>query len=707
ENGKYNEAVLFYKKALSVKPSFLPALKELAYCYQWTGNQPEAIRAFQEIILANPRDYAIKKSLAESLSWQKEYAQAIALYEEIIAETADSDAQIKLAQVYIWDAQPKRAKQILEGILKDEPKSFLARYLLAQALQYSNEPEEALNILEELAGEKISAESKKVANEELSNLLIEALISNKDYEKAELILNERIKNKPGSLKAKILLGQVYLYKGDYERAEEIFSGILKTSPDNFEANVYLADTFAYSGNFKEAEALYRKALSQKQELKAKIKLADVLSWDMKYDEAIKLYDETLKDAESSSVRLKKARILGWQGKYGQSLDEYRKIIKVAYDRSVDLEMQAKKYYWDNRVKNAISSYKKLILADPQNMDAAFDLSQIYSYQSMWRQAQGSYAEILNTSPNNFRAREGLEKAKLISEHSSLSPAYEYYRAESPSRDTNIRRQSLLNEFNRPLNYNLAVSGAYKLTFRSFADYGDVLENEGKIKLNFINNPDWRAGAYYDFIVYNKDIDTMHTFGASVNLRTFDYGTLGFYYDRERLENNSRVILGNFYSDNYKERFAIDVNKNLKLGLDYLFAKYSDSNYKHEPGFDVLYYLSFEPRMLTIKYRYFYKTFKNTVTDYFSPKNFSTNSLGLNWRHYLNREEVFFGANNLYYDLGYEASVDSTDIVGHRFSGEIGWDINKRLNINIKGSVVNSSCDVYKDSNVMASLKYYF
>jgi hypothetical protein len=69
--------------------------------------------------------------------------------------------------------------------------------------------------------------------------------------------------------------------------------------------------------------------------------------------------------------------------------------------------------------------------------------------------------------------------------------------------------------------------------------------------------------------------------------------------------------------------------------------------------------------------------------------------------------VFFGANNLYYDLGYEVSVDSTDIVGHRFSGEIGWDINKRLNINIKGSVVNSSCDVYKDSNVMASLKYYF
>lgn len=707
EKGKYSEAVSFYKKSLFIKPNRLDALKELAYCYQWTENLPEAIKTFREIILTHPRDYSIKKSMAETLSWQKQYAEAIALYEEIIAQTEDSDAQIKLAQVYIWDNQPKKARAILENILRDKPKNFTARFLLAQAFQYGNEPKKAISILEELAQEEIPGKSAGVMKDELNYLLIEALISGKNYKMAELALEERIAANPQDIKARIYLGQVCLYSGNYKRSEEIFKDILKGNPDNFEANLHLADAFAYSGNFKEAELLYRKALGQKYDLKVKERLADVLSWNMKYDEALRLYDEMLAKKEDTGLRLKKARVLGWQGKYGKSLNEYKHILKAAYDKNVELEMHAKKFYWDNRIKNAISSYEKLILVEPQNLDAAFDLSQIYSYQSMWPQAMDSYRQILDVSPNHFRAREGLEKAKLISKHLLLSPAYEYYRAESPSRDTDIRRQSFINEFNRPLTTGLAFSGAYKLTFRSFSDYGDILENEGKLKLTYINNPNWHAAAYYDFAVYNKDINTVHTFGANYGMRTFDYGMFDFSYDRERLENNSRVIIGRFYSDNYKERWTIDVNKNLKVGFDYLFANYSDSNYKHEPGFDVLYYFSFEPKRLTLKYRYFYKTFKNTVTDYFSPKNFSTNSLALDWRHYLNKEEVFFGANNLYYDLGYEASVDSTDIVGHKFSGELGWDINKRLNISIKGSVVNSSCNVYNDSNVIASLKYYF
>jgi len=707
EKGKYREAIPLYKESLSIKPLRIDALKELAYCYQWTSNQPEAIKTFQKIISLKPRDYSIKKSLAESLSWEKNYDEAIMLYENIISVTGGKDAKLKLAEVYIWDDQPQKAKEILQSILRDSPNDFTARLLLAQAMQYSDEAAKAIAILNELLKEKIPLRNTGEIKNKLSDLLVEAYISNKDYKNAESILQERIKASPDDLKARILLGKVYLYSADYARAQNIFEAILKDSPDNTDALVLLADTFAYGEDFDRAEPLYREAVKKSKNLETKRKLADALSWNGKYDEAVKIYNEILAQRESKRLRLQKARILGWQHKYSRSLEEYRNILKIGYDADIELEMLAKTAYWNNRVKHAISYYEDLIAGNARNLEAAFDLSQVYSYQSMWPKAINTYEKILAVSPNHFRAKDGLEKAKLISGSSSLQPGYEYYRAESPSRDTNIRKQSLSSEFTRPLNYNLTASGAYKLTFRSFADYGDVLENEGKFKLTYINNPNWRAAAYYDFITYNKDIDTMHTFGASANLRTFDYGTLGFYYDRERLENNSGVILGHFYSDNYKERLAIDINKNLKFGFDYLFARYSDSNYKHEPGFDVLYYLSFEPKRFTVKYRYFYKTFEKTVTDYFSPKNFSTNSLALNWRHYLNRKDIYFGARNLYYDAGYEASVDSTDIVGHKFSGEVGWDINKKLNINIKGSVVNSSCEVYKEENIMASLKYYF
>lgn len=252
-----------------------------------------------------------------------------------------------------------------------------------------------------------------------------------------------------------------------------------------------------------------------------------------------------------------------------------------------------------------------------------------------------------------------------------------------------------------------LNTTYRLTHRSFADFSDLLENEVRIKASYINNPDWSVSGFYDFIAYNRGINPVHTFGAGYGFRILDCGISNFSYERERLENNSTVIRGRFYSDNYKERLDMDINKRLKLGIDYLFASYSDSNYKLEPGLDLLYYFSLDPKRLTVKYRYFYKNFDKKVSDYFSPKGFSTNSLALNWRHFLNKEEIFFGADDLYYDLGYEITVDSKNVVGNKFSAGLNWDINKRLNINIKGSVVNSAPNVYRDKSIIAAVKYYF
>jgi len=46
-------------------------------------------------------------------------------------------------------------------------------------------------------------------------------------------------------------------------------------------------------------------------------------------------------------------------------------------------------------------------------------------------------------------------------------------------------------------------------------------------------------------------------------------------------------------------------------------------------------------------------------------------------------------------------------VGHKFSLAFNWDINKKLNFNVMGSVMNSSASVYTESGVVAGLKYYF
>ncbi len=503
------------------------------------------------------------------------------------------------------------------------------------------------------------------------------------------------------------LAEAYVASGDYAQAEKILKGLIKNDPRNLEAKISLADLFAYKHEFDKAVILYKEILNAKKDLEIKKKLADVLSWDKRYAESLELYDEILKEKEDIRARLQKARVLGWERRYAESLKEYHRIYEASRNELIGLEMKAKEAYWNNRVKSAASHYNELIKNDPANLEAMFDLSQTYAYQSMWKDALQAYQRILDISPTHFRAKEGLKKAKLISEHCSLKSGYEFFEADSTGRDQDIRRSSFFNEFNYPLNYNLSLSAVYRLTYRSFADFSGLLENEWRIKASYINNPDWRLDGFYDFIVYNRDINTMHTFGASYNFRIFDYGISNFSYERERLENNSTVIRGRFYSDNYKERLDMEINKRLKLGMDYLFASYSDGNYKLEPGLDLLYYFSLDPKRLTVKYRYFYNNFDKKVSDYFSPKGFSTNSLAFNWRHFLNKEEIFFGADDLYYGLGYEITVDSKNVVGNKFSAELNWDISKSLNINIKGSVVKSSSNVYKDKNIITAVKYYF
>ncbi|MCQ9206722.1 MAG: tetratricopeptide repeat protein [Omnitrophica bacterium] len=673
EKGEYDKAIKFFKKSLLINPANQDAVTELAYSYQWTDNYEKAMSNFQRALSFEPDDNKLKVALAKTYSWTKEYQKAIPLYKEVIEITDSIDAKRQLAEVYIWNSQPDKAKDILEVILKDTPLDVNAKLLFAKAMHYSGGAEKAAVIYEELLEKEKSEE--------------------KDIEEQKEI--------------KVLLGEAYIISKDYAKAVEKYKEILKEDPGSIEARAGLADVFAYSKEFNKAIFLYKEILEEEEDLEVKRKLADVLSLDKKYDEAIRLYDEILDEKEDTKARLQKARILGWTREYGKSLKEYRKIVEFTDDVQVALEMRAKEAYWNNRVKHAIRYYNELIKKDPENVEAMFDLAQVYSYQSMWKEAKEEYGRILAVSPEHCRAEEGLEKVKFIADHLALKSGYEFFEADSKGRQSDIKRHAFFNKITFPVNYNFKVELDYRHAYRSFSDFGDVVENEGKVELLYKRTPDWWVQLFYDFIAYNKDIDTMHNFGSSFTFRVFDRGEFTTSYQRERLENTSTVIRDAYYKDDYKQRIYFDVNKKIKFGLDFLLSGYSDDKWKYEPGFDLLYYISLEPKRFMVKYRVFFRDFSKTVNEYFSPRDFWTNTLTFNWRHFLNKEEIFFGADDVYYDLTYNLSVDSEDIVSHGFIGEFNWDINKRLNFNIQGAVTNTSVDVYGDKRVSASLKYYF
>ncbi|MFA5355938.1 MAG: tetratricopeptide repeat protein [Candidatus Omnitrophota bacterium] len=74
QQGLYKDANVFYKKTLALNPSHLKALKDSAYCYQWTGEHKQAKEAFKYLIGESMRHKTIVAGLIEAVKRDKKDA---------------------------------------------------------------------------------------------------------------------------------------------------------------------------------------------------------------------------------------------------------------------------------------------------------------------------------------------------------------------------------------------------------------------------------------------------------------------------------------------------------------------------------------------------------------------------------------------------------------------------------------------------------
>ena len=638
----------------------------LAETYFASGQHDKAIEVYKKILSSNPNDISARLKLAQLLSWIKNYDDSIVEYNHVL-DIDSNNLQVlwELAEVYKWKGDAEQAAIVYKKILDLYP------------------------------------------NEKDSNILLaEVLIWQKKYDQAQIYLEQSVSedNKKGN----ILHGKIFLYGGRYKLAEKVFLDIVAKNPNSQEARVLLFDTYAYSKRFKKAILGYRELLKETDDCNIKIKLADVLSWDKQYKEAVTIYDEILLEKYDQKIHRQKARVFGWSREYKKAEQEYNAILEREHRNVVATEKRAKVAYWSSRPLESISAYKELLGIEPDNSEAMFDLSQIYCYQSMWKESSEVFSNILNIFPNHFRAWEGFQKVRLISEKPYLFSKYRFFEADSLDRDTDIKKYQIINELGVLLNERLRFRLEYRFSEREFSDFPDIREHEYRLHLDYLNKPDWDLSVYFGSVDYNKSLDEQfYLFGSKAAYRINDKYVFKLSYDRERIENNSNSLRQYFHRHKFVNRLDISHSRKLKFGLDYLTAYYFDDNVLHQPGFDALYYLSLEPKRFYVKYRGYYKYFRDKTLDYWSPKGFWNHSLKFAWRHSLNKEEIFFGADDLYYEIAYDLSIDSESNLGNKVYLELNWDVNKRLNLNIKGSFYDASSDVYQESEVVAGFKYYF
>ena len=512
-------------------------------------------------------------------------------------------------------------------------------------------------------------------------------------------------------KARLGLAQSYMNLSDFEQAMPIVQALSEKYPDNEDILMNYLLILSARQEYTPAIALCRGYLEHNGENKTiQLWLARCLSWDKQYDESLDLYSKMITDyPEWEILSREKARVLGWHRQYDKAVAEYARLTdKDPNNPAFRYEMSAKRNLYNRFPISAMEYYKHWLDVEPENVEAMYDLAQIYSTQGLWSDAEEIYERILKQYSTHFRARQALEKIRMYSQDMRFETGFTYFEADSTGRVTDSRYWDVYTSIRKPLNENVYVKLRQDNIWRSFKGYKQVYQQQFGVNLEYCQKPYFWGSVNFTGNIYGKEKGVKYLFGEAFNVKPVDEWTLTFSHQRRQNVDNSMVFLNKLYMDDYKTRLLYQPTRRWIAGCDYLYSNYSDNNRKDMYGADVGYYLLFEPDSLKLTYRYENYHFNHNDPDYFSPDSFHSNRLQAEWRHYLNKEELFWGANDTYYTAQYEVIFDVRQQVGHQLRFNFYHDWNDRCSSCFEWSkMIYEHSGIYSEDQCMFYTSLYF
>ncbi len=670
--GKYPEDAIKVFLSLEEKyPGDMKVKYLFAVVLESNGSLKAARKRYAELLLKEPGNFALKTKVARLSAWVKDYPEAVRLYKELlVVRPGDAALTAELADVLFWSENYEAAAGLYTGL----------------NLSYTAD------------------------KERLKNLGF-CYLALKRYDEASRIFKRLQEIYPADESIQLALADTLFGGGKLAEAETEYSALLSREPSDVEVMKRLSQLLGAEQKYGAAISLLKRiTIAEPDNVDALWWLARVLSWDRRYKDALSAYDRLIaKDPSEVMPRREKARVLGWMRRYRDSIAEYRKIQdEAARDEASALEMAAKEALYKRFDAEAIKAYGKWLDKEPVDLEALFDLAQVYSRNGRWEDARSQYGEVLKVFPSHFRAKEALAKAELLSKCREISGGFEYFEQDSTSRDTDEKYYDICTKFRAPLMKDLYLTVREDTFMHEFSDISSVTREKAGAGLEITKMPFFRAKAELYASMYNKGYKDNLNSNEEVEVKPAGCLLLGFSHLRDDVLDNSETLRRSLKKDDIKGRVQFDPNRRVSLGGDFMYTDLSDGNDKDTFGLDAKAQLLYEPRSLSLKYRYEQYGYDHGSGYYFSPGSFHYNSISLEWRHFLNKEELFWGSNDTYYTLKYTANFEVNDNIGNVFYAGFCKDWNDRFSTRAEWSkTVYNHRKIYKADRVMVYALYRF
>lgn len=342
-------------------------------------------------------DAASKGEKGKALSYI-EKAYALSGKEEIGVEAARLAASLK---------KLKEAKEILNRVLKKNPKNPDALKLLAGIYVVEGKRKKA----EELYRKVLKERKDRDAYVFLSNLLI----NGKDYDGALKVLKEAQKDFPNDYLIDYFTGQVYFLKGNYQKAGKFLEKSVPENPHFESSYILLGHVYKKLKNYGKAEEFLKKVLQDYPDnIYALKELLSIYVVENKPEEAVKVINKLV------SLQPYNLKLLSWVAASLFQLKEYKRVIPII-ERITKLNpdnpnvyfMLGLAYEMEGNLKGAVKAYEKSLSYYPNNPTVLERIGLVYYKMKEYSKAEESYEKLwLLTGNLNYLIKAAVLKDKI-------------------------------------------------------------------------------------------------------------------------------------------------------------------------------------------------------------------------------------------------------------------------------------------------------
>jgi cellulose synthase/poly-beta-1,6-N-acetylglucosamine synthase-like glycosyltransferase/tetratricopeptide (TPR) repeat protein len=289
--GIYATALLRSREVLEDKPDDKEARRQSAYVLTWKKVVGESVARFEDLARAAPADHRLQVRRAEVTLWSGDHDKALAYVQALLEEQFDQpplrrsylDAAAS-ASLPLTEAHKRMAVRIYGRHAARETKvEYLSR--LAWVLYRVKELAKVNQLLDravalrpaepavrkELAGVLAAAGRHQQARQMYQGLkltpadryrLAEIDTAGRKFDAAEKQVRAILEERPGDLKAQMLLATIYSGSKQFAKAAKLYQQLLEDNPQDPTIPVKLAELALWGGDYDTALAQFQKLLDR-------------------------------------------------------------------------------------------------------------------------------------------------------------------------------------------------------------------------------------------------------------------------------------------------------------------------------------------------------------------------------------------------------------------------------------------------------------